>query len=78
MVKKKEDIFEMTDYTASTDMSEEAKRTMAVLNEAMNSVCYTYDTDFRDIEELHETGSGEYLAKSVKFLICDSLYNEKL
>lgn len=48
-------------------MSEEVKRALQVIIEAMRSVCYTYGTDFHDHEKLHETVAGEELLESVVF-----------
>lgn len=49
----------MTDTAASTVLSEEAKRGMDVLREAMISICYIYDNDFCNLEKLHKSGARE-------------------
>lgn len=63
-------MLEMTDSGASIDLSEEAKQAKQVLSKAVNSVCYIYVTDFRDLEELHKIVTGEELAKLMGFLLC--------
>lgn len=41
----------------------------------MNSVLYTYNVNFGDVEEPHKADAGEELAESVDFLRCNSPYN---
>lgn len=48
----------MNDAAASMDFSEEAKRVMDVLRQAMKSASYIYYADFRDLEEPHKAGAG--------------------
>lgn len=48
-----------------------------MLREAINSVCYIYDADFCDLEELHQAGAEEELAKWVYFVLCARTYNVK-
>lgn len=43
---REEDLLEMINAAASMDWSEEAKRAIDVIGEAMTLVCYTYDADF--------------------------------
>lgn len=70
-------MLKMTHAATLMDLSEDTKRPIKVLCEAMNSACCIYSTDFREVAELHEAGVGEKLAKSVYFLLCDSSYNVK-
>lgn len=65
----------MTDDESSLNLLEEAKRAIQLLSEAVNSVCYIYDTDFRSNEELHETGIREGVVETVDSLLCDAPYN---
>lgn len=68
----------MTDAAASMKLSEEAKRAVEVLSEPMNSVSYIYGAVFCDLEELYGAVSGEKLAESVDFLLCDPPCNVRL
>lgn len=42
---------------------------MKILSNSINSVWYTYDANFRYLEELSDAGTGEALTESVKFLL---------
>lgn len=64
-----------TDAIVSIDSSEEAKRGMKLLSEAVNSVCYKYDADFRDLEKFLKNGAGEKVTEPFDFLPCDPSYN---
>lgn len=57
----------MTDAAASRNFSEETKRVMEMLRKTMNSACYIYVADFRDLVELHEAIAGKELAESVDY-----------
>lgn len=74
---KKEVMLEMTDATASMCLSGETNKTMQVFTEAMRSVCYICDGDFRDVEELQKAATGKDV-ESVGFLVRDHLYNTRL
>lgn len=50
---------------------------MEVLSNAMNSIYYMYDSDFRSIEEVHKADAREDLVVSLHFLLCDPLYNSR-
>lgn len=58
-------------------LSEEEKQVIKVLCEAMNFVCYIYDTHFCTREELYEAGAGEDPAESVVFILCDPPYSDR-
>lgn len=58
---KVENLLEKTDETASVDLSKDANRAVEVLSDAMNSVCYLPDADFRDFEDLQEASAGKKL-----------------
>lgn len=66
---KEENLLEMTNAAALMNMSEEAKRAMELLGEAMISVCFKYDANFRDLEELHKVSAGYELMERVCFLL---------
>lgn len=65
----------MADAAESMNLSEEEKRVMKVLYEAINLVFHIYGDGFRDLEELHKAGATKEIAESVHFLLCDTLCN---
>lgn len=60
---KEEDLLKMADTAALMDWLGEEKRSLEVLNEAMNSVYYLCDADFSGPEELDEARTRETLAE---------------
>lgn len=50
---------------------------MEVIVEVTNLVRYIHNADFSDLEELHETGSGEQVAESEGFPLCELPYNAR-
>lgn len=54
-------------------LSKAATAAMAVVLEAMKSVCAVYDVDFREVSETHEDASFELIEEKVDFIIVDVL-----
>lgn len=65
------DVLKVIDPGHTMNLSEEARRAMAVLSKAMNSARYIYDTNVSILKELYKTGAGRELANFVDFLLCD-------
>lgn len=57
-LEKEKHVSEITNAAALIDLSEEVKRAMEMLSEAMSSLCYMHNADFRDLQELQEAGTG--------------------
>lgn len=72
---KKEDFLDVIYVADSTSSSKEAKWAIQVLTEATSSVCYIYDADFTDLEELLEADAREILPEAVNSLLWDLPYN---
>lgn len=68
---------EFADAADLMDLSEKTKPVMEVLNVAMNSVCYKYDPDFRNLEDRYEATAGGEPAELVYFRQLDHLYNAR-
>lgn len=56
-LEKEENVLKMTDAAATMDLSEEMRRALELFSVAIRSVCFKYDADFRDSEELHKAGT---------------------
>lgn len=72
-----EDVLEMTGAAVSMDLLEVQKYTMEILREVMSSVYYVCNPDFRDFEDIHESGAKEQVATSSGFLLLDPFRNSR-
>lgn len=62
-LEKENDVSEKTNLAAPASLLVESKRAKCVLSEVMNSVCYIYGVDFRDLEKLRMADAGEELVE---------------
>lgn len=55
---EEEKVLKMAAVAALLDLLEKAKQAIEVFGVAMNAVCYMYNADFCNVEELQEAGAG--------------------
>lgn len=65
---KKKDIVDQRELTASPTLRRKGKTEMSKLVKAINSLCSTYDTDFRKLVEGNDFGIAEELTRKENFV----------
>lgn len=71
---RKEDVLEVANSATKMFLWEAAKRTMKLLNDLINLVCFLYHADFWNLRGLQEASAGQELAKSAVVLLFVSSY----
>lgn len=68
-----DDLLEVTEKEVAVSLLEEEKRKIAVLSEKIDLVCYMYNWNLCEVEELHEKGSRQELMDLGSLSLSDPL-----